>query len=134
MEKLRIGETRAAILVDATQRWNPTGLLVGPGESYRVQASADRWYDAGIPADADGQPGNFIQKLFEWLIRCKQATWFQLVAALGQSDKWLFPLGRDACLTIPDGAESELTLFANDVSFMYGNNSGSISIRITRLA
>lgn len=134
MQKLVVGQTRHDIRIDAKLRWNATGIRVAPGESYRVRASADQWYDADIPADADGQPGNLLQKLFKWLIRCKQATWFQLVGALGQSDKQLFPLGRDACFTIPSGAESELTLFANDVSFMYGNNSGCISIHITRLA
>ncbi|XQE67054.1 hypothetical protein ACOAPY_00220 [Pseudomonas sp. P3C3] len=134
MEKLIVGQMREGITVNARLRWNATGLQVAPGESYRVQASSDLWHDAGIPATADGQDGNMIQRIFKWTIRCKQARWFQLVGALGQSDEQLFPLGIDAQLKVPPGPEAELTLFANDVLFMYGNNQGNIWVNITRIA
>lgn len=134
MEMLDVGQTRHDIQIDSRLRWNSTGIQVAPGESYRIQASSDLWYDAGIPADANGQSGNFFQRPFKWLIRCKQAQWFQLVGALGHSDNQLFALGMDAQLTVSAGANAELTLFANDVSFMYCNNSGSIRVSITRIA
>ncbi|QKE65051.1 hypothetical protein HNE05_17395 [Aquipseudomonas campi] len=134
MERLEIGQRKDGIEVNSALRWNRSGIRVMSGEHYQVQASLDIWRDASIPSDANGQAGSALQNCFKWLIRCKAATWFQLVAALGESDKQLFPLGLDAHLNIPDGTDAELTLFANDVSLAYGNNRGSVWVSLTRLA
>lgn len=132
MRTLKLGEVASDIPVVAKAKWNPTGLLVEPGQRYLVTASTDLWMDRDIPSTAAGQPGVGAQKLFLPLKRCRAAQWFQLVAAVGRSHSQLFPIGMEGKVSLVLGDSGELYLFANDVSFAYFNNAGSITVDVCR--
>lgn len=134
MQRLEIGQQSPLIRVDAGKRWNPSNIQVSAGERYRVMASDHEWFDAGLEATAAGWDGNWLLKAFKPLIRCREGRWFQLIGALGTSERPLFPLGIDAEWVIPAGEDVELTLFANDVIGMYWNNRGFVEVTVTRLA
>lgn len=68
------------------------------------------------------------------LIRCRQARWFQLVAAAGTSSKQMVPIGLGAVASFTADEDCELEFFANDVVFMYWNNAGVIHVAVTREA
>jgi len=93
------------------------------------------WY---LPSNANGREGTFFQSLAAWALRCKSAKWFQLIGAIGESDDFLIPIGKQSRWTF-DGKGSgpppyELFLFANDAYFAYSNNKGAIGVTITRVA
>lgn len=134
MRKLTVGEKILGIPVDAGKLWNGTGILVGTGEKYRINTSDEMWSDAGIKCTAAGQSGRGIQKIFRALIRCNQAQWFELVATVGSSSQQMIPIGHGADVSFVTEKDCELGFFANDVIFMYWNNSGVIHVSLTREA
>ncbi len=133
MRKLSINEKMADIPIYACKSWNGTGILVQAGEKYRIDANNELWSDAGIKCTAAGQPGNYIQNIFKALIRCPQAQWFELVATVSNSPKNMLPIGLGADVTFNTEKSGELGFFANDVIFMYWNNSGVTHVTITRI-
>lgn len=133
MQSLKVGEVAPKpYVVDAKSIWNDTGLLVRPGEQYLVTASDEVWVDRKVPSTAAGQPGVGIQKLLKPLIRCRAGQWFELIAAVGRTHTQLFVIGMKGLVTLGGGQEGELLLFANDVIFAYGNNSGHITVEVRR--
>lgn len=134
MRKLAVGEKASCISVDARKSWNGTGILVHAGEKYRIDASNEEWSDAGIKSTAAGQSGRGFQRIFRPLIRCHQAQWFELVAAVGRSNQQMHPIGLGADVSFITEENVELGFFANDVIFMYWNNKGVIHVAITREA
>lgn len=134
MKRLEIGQQSPLIRVEAGKRWNLSSIQGSAGECYRVRASDHKWLDAGLESTAAGWDGNWLLKASKPLIRCREGRWFQLIGALGKTERPLFPLGMDAEWVIPNGEDAELTLFANDVIGMYWNNCGFIEVTFTRLA
>lgn len=134
MRKLAVGESVFDLPVDARRLLNSTGILVCAGERYRIDASNEVWSDAGIECTAKGQSGRGIQRIFKPLIRCRQALWFQLVAAAGTSSQQMLPIGLGAVASFTADEDCELEFFANDVVFMYWNNAGVIHVAVTREA
>ncbi len=80
--------------------------------------------------DADGYPSDkFFLYLAQWLRRARGENWFALIGIIS-GDRSSFLIGTDRTLIAP--ASGVLTCFANDVLFMYGNNTGFVELIITR--
>jgi glutathione S-transferase len=141
--------------------WNASGVEVDAGERYRIEASG-AWIDKTIPAGADGYESKaWFLHLAEGSRRMEERPWFSLVAAIHprpdleannpDSENMLTGLiestingvaridDESSLLATPDGCEIEiiepgfLYFFANDSSFAYGNNSGFLTVEVTRL-
>ena len=146
--------------VHAALWWNTATLEVHAGETYALQSTGE-WYDAGIRSTAAGFSSPRLA-MFEWARRVRDANWFSLVAAVhpsadlastkpsagnfvtGWIESWrqrlrnhdreshLTNIGERNVVTI--GQDGYLYLFANDAFFAYCNNSGMVSVRISRLS
>lgn len=106
-------------------------LVKGGTYSFRVP-SGDRWKDGRIEITADGYRRWYLSP-FTGLLRAPRADWFKLIGAIGKlgTERVIIGSYLDA-FTSP--ATGELFCFANDVRFMYWNNSGVIKLTIRRLA
>ena len=147
--------------VYAHKWWNASGVEVDVGERYRIEASG-AWVDKEIPAGADGYESKaWLLHLAESSRRMAERPWFSLVAAIhplpdleannpdsenmltGFIESTISGVARiddESCLlATPSGCEIEiiepgfLYFFANDSSYSYGNNSGFLSVEVTRL-
>jgi hypothetical protein len=70
--------------------------------------------------------------LFAELRRFPQANWFALIGAIGKDRNTFFPIGQTPMKYTPT-TTGEFLCFANDAPFAYGNNSGQLTLQITRL-
>jgi hypothetical protein len=129
---LSIGQTVNAC-VRADERWNQTFVLVHPGEQYRFEVlPRDQvWKDWRIPATAVGYSKPYLRP-FERFRRVPGAAWFALVGTIGKTDDGAFVIG--AGVTKSMDAAGKLVCFANDISFLYWNNHGSLQLSVSRLA
>lgn len=139
---LNVGETRT-FTVHANRHYSPSGVILKPGEKYRFDVdSAQLWYDADIPATPAGWDRSKIGGLQSWIFgfaeserRCPKGEWFELIGSIGQNDTNLFRILKhtvDAHGYEPE-KEGELFAFANDLADKYGNNLGSVEVRVTRI-
>jgi hypothetical protein len=128
LARLAAGDERT-VRVCARPHWNHTGIAVKPGEVYELTAHGS-WSDASHTVTAAGYE---IGKLapFRPFRRRRDAPWFELIGALGESERSTFRIGEHA--SIPFDASGELVLYANDASFMYWNNCGSIDVVVRRV-
>jgi len=60
-----------------------------------------------------------------------QSHWFTLIGTIGKSEKAAFIIGCSLKYFQPV-ENGRLYCFANDLSFMYWNNSGTVTVRVTR--
>jgi hypothetical protein len=65
---------------------------------------------------------------FAFLKRVRSAHWYELTGAVGCPFQQTFAIGRRRTVTI--ASDGELFLFANDAPRRYGNNTGSLRVRI----
>lgn len=141
--------------------WNASGIEVDAGERYRITASGE-WTDKNIAAGAEGYESKaWLLQLAEGSRRLEDRPWFSLVAAIhprpdleannpvsenllsGLIESAMNGVARidDECSLLPasDGCEIEiqeagyLYFFANDSAFSYGNNTGFLTVEVTRL-
>jgi glutathione S-transferase len=141
--------------------WNASGVEVDVGERYRIEASGV-WIDKEIPAGADGYESKaWFLHLAEGSRRMEKRPWFSLVAAVhprpdleannpdaenmlaGLIESAVSGVARiddeSSLLATPNGCEIEIVeagflyFFANDSAFAYANNSGFLTVEITRL-
>lgn len=141
--------------------WNAPGIEVKQGERYHIVASGV-WTDKSYPASADGYDSpNPILRAAEKLRRVEDKPWFCLVAcihpdaalevhnpnagnmldgviqnlmhSIGKFDEesQLTGVGADGTLDITK--DGYLYFFANDVPWAYSNNSGYLTVGITRV-
>jgi len=137
--RLVVGEARSDIVIRARVKWNPTGVLVNPGERYRLEADG-RWSDLGICADADGFPSERAPRItrkllekFEPKRRMPAELWFCLIGTVGEAPPGFFRIGRQLTeWVVGPGTSGELLCFANDVESAYWNNFGSLTLTVTR--
>ena len=113
--------------IDATVQWNKTGYQLVAGHMYRFRATG-QWKDA---SHACGPTGYSVWYLVPWvpLRRFVRAPWFSLIGTVNGADAFVIGDGRDWTAA----RDGELWCYANDVSFMYGNNSGSITLDVEDL-
>lgn len=135
--------------VHARSYWNPTGIIFEKGVTYNIQAFFF-YPEQAIWKDASHNPSPKIgwwpeEGLVLWLsefarfvgiLRAPDQKLFVLMGALygkcedGRMCARHFKIGNEVDFTAP--ADGEFCAYANDLPFMYGNNSGSISARIIR--
>jgi hypothetical protein len=126
-------ETGQSVTVPVTARrpWNNTGVRVGAGQLYDLEATGS-WQDGcEKPCGPSGHAsGKLMLRLTERLRRVPDQDWFTLIVAVDARPP-LFPAGSRCTWRAPRAGL--LTCFANDVPLMYWNNSGTISLTIKRV-
>lgn len=121
----------AAKMIAARNIWNDTRIIMKKGEQYHFEASG-AWKDLSTICNADGyESPSILFRSTEWLRRFPKANWFALIGSTSHSQKNFFEIGHKATITIEK--EGLFSCFANDLRFMYGNNSGEIELIIKRL-
>jgi hypothetical protein len=113
--------------VQSQCRWNDTGLDVEIGERIAIEAEGV-WKDYRISCGPNGFV-NTIMAPLNLTKRHRAARWFELVAVIGKFDGPYYRIGESA--TFECRTAGRLYLFANDAWYLYFNNSGSISARIS---
>jgi uncharacterized protein (DUF2235 family) len=128
------------VRVFASSLWNWTGIFMKEGTSYRFKVpEGQAWLNGDTPSGAQGTPGNWMQHLFAWARRVREANWFELCGAIshpGQPGRtgvppepFYFRIGREVEIKAP--YSGYLYCFANDASWAYWNNQGSLRVEIT---
>ena len=119
---------RATLQADCKN--NPTGIQLVKGKKYRFSAKGT-WYDAKIPSPPTGYELRRLA-LFKPLRRVPKAKWFSVIGNIDKSKATFFDIGSliVSNKTYTAAASGELFCFANDVIFMYGNNSGSVELMV----
>jgi len=141
--------------------WNASGVEVDVGEKYRIEASG-AWIDKGTPAGADGyESTTWFMDLAKGSRRLEERPWFSLIAAIhprpdleannpdsenvltGLVESTINGVARiddeSNLMATPNACEIEISeagflyFFANDSPFSYGNNSGFLTVEVTRL-
>lgn len=106
---------------------NQSGVLLESGATYEFTASGT-WNDDQTTCGPDGYDEPRLRK-FAFLRRSRANLWFALMGDVGSQR---FLIGSHAQVTIDK--TGELTCFANDAPFKYGNNSGQVELMITRVS
>jgi hypothetical protein len=130
-----------AIVTVVSAKWvNETGIAIHSGETYAIRPLPNqKWYDLTIPTTAAGfnSKTNAIMEPFTNQRHLPSADWLELCGAVGTEPP--FPVG-DHEVVIPakgtprrHSPSGPLRLFANDVSWGYFDNFGSIKVEIRRL-
>lgn len=140
---LRVGESRR-VRVAARTFVNWTGITVVEGKRYRFEVASNPpkgfWKDHIKETDADGFPTCIVDAVcapFRSLRRIPDANWFVMSGGVGDPSplaldlRHRFVIGDRRTITAP--ATGHLGLFANDVSTMYWNNEGAITMTVTRV-
>ncbi|MDT7838544.1 hypothetical protein [Aquabacterium sp. OR-4] len=150
--------------VEARLLWDYTGIVLEHGARYRLRASGLWQDRDEAPVGPAGQPAaqrSWAKRLGGWLRRQRSAPWMALVALPSADFGWrwgefgllralryllihdpalftrnLVTVGTEALIDGParPGAEAMLWCFANDARRFYGNNSGSVTLLVERLA
>ena len=117
--------------IHARMKWEDTAVQVSGNEVYQF-AAAGCWYDASIPSGPGGYSSSKpMLRLSGPLLRYRKANWFALIGSIGRTASSTFVIGDKSQHTMTE--DGILFCFANDVPFMYWNNSGWIRLTITRL-
>ena len=142
---LEPGESKP-VKVYARKKYNPSGVLMLRGAKYVFEFDENqKWYDASIEATVGGwsvdeEDIGFIKalgiKAARRFRRIPDARWFELVAAVGQSDDELFQVTHhtDAAHPYETRKNGEFCPFANDLDSRYGNNLGYVDVTIRRVS
>lgn len=113
--------------IEARRYWNDTGIELIAGVTYRLTASGI-WKDADTPCGPDGYDSARLRP-FRWLRRSRPHQWFAL---MGQVGNVTFLIGSGTTFT--SSVSGELRCYANDAPFMYGNNSGVVTLNVERVS
>lgn len=127
------------VRVFANPLWNWTGIFMNEGVSYRFKVpEGQTWLDGDSAWGAEGTPGNWMQRLFAWSRRVRGANWFELCGAISTPGQpgdagvppqpFYFRIGREVEIKAP--CSGYLYCFANDASWAYWNNHGSLRVEI----
>lgn len=126
---MNVGE-QVCVSVGARPRWVHTGVELTRGESYGLSASG-LWRDWKIESGPDGYASRGpLMRLVERWRRLPHAPWFALIGGIADVEDSLFAIGSSVDYSPP--RSGELRCFANDVSWAYFNNHGSITLTVTR--
>lgn len=120
--------------IKSCELWNRTPFLLRAGTSYRFSATGT-WKDWSIECDATGYE-SFKLRPFERLRRMRHARWFSLIGVVDKAKETCFDIGLliESGGTYTAAVDGTLFCFANDVSFMYWNNSGVIDLEVIEVA
>lgn len=137
--RLAVGES-ATFPVRSADPYNWSGLGLERGATYRIEVVGDqRWVDGDISCGPDGWTSDQLPWYSEALVRHLElerrhpaANWFELIGAFEDDDRDLFRIG--AATTVRAPRDTQLYAFANDLTNKYGNNHGSLTVTVTRVA
>jgi hypothetical protein len=117
----------------AKEKWNHTGFQLERGVEYSFSARGQwiDWYIVHGP-DGDGSGWNLFLRAFERFRRRPDDKWFALIGAVGEDESTTFLIGSSNPRFKPVKT-GELTCYANDAPWAYGNNKGSIQLTVVRL-
>jgi hypothetical protein len=129
------GKSMVVTVVGAKQE-NETGITLRPGESYLIRPLPDqKWIDLTIPTTAAGfsSKTNPLMEAFANQRIVPEANWLELCGSFGGAHP--FRIGEHALVMVPKGPplNISLRLFANDVTWGYWDNRGSIKVEVKRL-
>ncbi|CAD6555375.1 DUF2235 domain-containing protein [Paraburkholderia metrosideri] len=127
------------VRVFASPLWNWTGIFMKEGVRYRFNVPLGQtWLDGDNVWGAEGTPGNWVQRLSGWARRVRTANWFELCGAIidpglpgaagAPPEPFYFRIGRQVEIKAP--CSGYLYCFANDASWAYWNNQGSLRVEI----
>ncbi len=141
---LSVGESRS-FSVNANVKYNPSRVLLVAGEKYQFTVDMkQRWFDGTIASSAGGWKANdaIDNRLLRWGIKLKEggrrmpeAEWFEVVGAVNRNDDNLFRILKHTkkVSAYQCKQSGELFAFANDLNSKYGNNLGTIVVKVTRI-
>jgi hypothetical protein len=117
----------------AIKKWNHTGFQLEEDREYRFVATG-QWIDWFITYGPDGGTSgvNLFLRLFERFRRRPTDKWFALIGGVGEDESSTFLIG-SSTPRFKATNTGELTCYANDVPWAYGNNKGSIQLTVERL-
>lgn len=121
-----------AVAIRACCHWTRTGLRLEAGRLYRFAATGT-WWDAWIRSGPDGYDCPLLDRL-PLRRRVPQARWFELMGAVDADPQTIFQIGTRGAEPWRASRSGELTCFANDVSCMWWNNFGKVSLTVEPLA
>jgi hypothetical protein len=128
---MRVGQT-AYVPVYAAKRWNDSCVDVVSGQVFSFTVpNGEEWIDWQQACGADGYSSSYFTRSWETFRRVPKANWLQLIGTIGRSTKSPVIIGSKLLTFLPP-FPGRLYLFANDVPWMYWNNTGMIAVRITR--
>jgi hypothetical protein len=130
------------VRVFASSLWNWTGIFMKQGVRYRFKVpDGQTWLDGDSASGAEGTGGTWLLRLLAWSKRVKGANWFELCGAIsypgdpaepGEAgvppEPFYFSIGRGVEVEAPHSGY--LYCFANDASWAYWNNQGSLRVEI----
>ena len=126
---MEVGESTTKTIL-ANKKWNDTQIRLVAGEEYHFKASG-QWKDWTIVCDEDGHTSpNPLLRASERFRRVPKERWFAVIGTIQQNEDTSFRIGVEA--KISPRSTGLLYCFANDVSFMYWNNTGEIQLTVTR--
>jgi hypothetical protein len=158
---LRQKDDCAIIEINAKSHWNASGILFEKDVPYTIEVidgKNAKWKDTSIETTADGwclppkaNKANEAKcegtgdKALDWVIgllerfrRAPGHDWFYLMGAVVAGDKkpldntMEFDIGVETKEPIIPPIEGEFCSFANDLSWTYYNNRGTLELQITR--
>jgi hypothetical protein len=115
--------------IPADERWTRV-CDVRQGANYAFTASGT-WKDWYIEKKADGYDSAWLKPVAHWKVMPK-AQWFALIGAIDQDVETAFLIGvsRPSWIAPKDGT---FYCCANDIPWMYWNNSGAVELTCTEL-
>ncbi len=127
--------TSITIPILAREEWNNTQIRLMAGEEHHFTASG-QWVDWFTVCDADGwsysgllSPLNLLLEATKCSRRVPEERLFTLIGSIDQKAPY-FGIGVEA--RIAPQSTGTLYCFANDISFMYWHNWGTIQLTSTR--
>jgi hypothetical protein len=115
--------------IQAIRKWNKTGIHMVAGQEYILSAEGE-WIDWFIHYGPNGgaSGSNLFLRLFEWARRMPHEHWFALIGAINSDQRTAFLIGSSRIYRAT--MSGELTCYANDVPWAYGNNTGSVELDV----
>ena len=137
---LELGQSHA-FRIAARQKYNASQLMLQAGAHYEFRV-VGTWTDAKIRCNASGWTESAVRPILRPLIRaaekkrrCRCANWFELIGTIGCNECHHFRIGcRGNGWSYTPTCNGPLYAFANDLSSKYGNNSGCLTVTVTRVA
>lgn len=140
--ELAVGQShQCEVLAELKYNWTAVHMVKGANYIFSVD-EGDTWADADITCGSDGWESDDLPWYKEGVVqfmeryrRLADANWFALVGAWGDEDGkdgdnlFLIANNHQAVVARYD---TDLYMFANDMPSKYGNNEGSLMVRITR--
>ena len=143
LTRLTVGDKRV-ITCNSLRLHNHSGIAMEKGCQYRFQIPPNQtWQDREISCGPAGWTRDDIEKGFfaeaaiaaaELLRRAPASNWFALMGSIGNDDSELFEILAHTQQPYIPQRSGELCSFANDVTRLYSNNTGSVQFTIERIA